>query len=422
MFTFTGAATQGAASGAAVGGDDFADFLLGVPDTSSIAFGNADKYFRESVYDAYITDDWRVNPQFTLNAGIRWEYGAPITELYGRLVNLDIASGFSAAAPVVGIDPRGSLTGQSYPDSLLRPDRRGIEPRVGIAWRPISGSSLLVRAGYGIYDDTSVYQTIALQMAQQAPLSKSLSVQNSAACPLTLANGFNTCPSITPDSFAVDPNFRVGYAQNWQLSVQRDLPGSLQLVATYLGIKGTRGMQEFLPNTFPAGAANPCPACPAGFAYLSSNGNSTRESGQVQLRRRLHNGLTATALYTFSKSIDDDSALGGQGACYRHTRNALEPIWRGHCGARWNIPEPLPHDCAELAQSARRTRTFNLRPAASSEPANAVHHGNGNRREDAYERVEGNALQRVDLAYRRSPWAADCPRHPSISPWCRVRG
>jgi hypothetical protein len=51
-----------------------------------------------------------------------------------------------------------------------------------------------------------------------------------------------------------------------------------------------------------------------GFAYLTSNGNSTREAGQVQLRRRLHNGLTATALYTYAKSIDDDAALGGQGA------------------------------------------------------------------------------------------------------------
>jgi len=173
---------------------------------------------------------------------------------------------------------------------------------------------MVVRAGYGIYYDTSVYQTIALQMAQQAPLSKSLSVQNSPACPLTLANAFTACPSITSDTFAVDPNFRVGYAQNWNLSVQRDLPGSLQLKATYLGIKGTRGVQEFLPNTYPIGAVNPCPSCPAGFAYLASNGNSTREAGQIQLRRRLHSGLTATAMYTFSKSIDDVSALGGQGA------------------------------------------------------------------------------------------------------------
>jgi len=313
-FTFTGAATQGNVHGAAIGGDDFADFLLGIPDTSSLAFGNADKYFRESVYDAYLTDDWRISPEFTLNAGMRWEYGAPITELYGRLVNLDITPGFAAVAPVVGTEPTGPLTGQHYPSSLIRPDKTGFEPRIGIAWRPIPGSSLVVRAGYGVYYDTSVYQTIAQQMAQQAPLSKSLSVQNSPACPLTLANGFITCSAITPDTFAVDPNFRVGYAQTWNLSIQRDLPGSLQLTANYLGIKGTRGVQEFLPNSFPPGAENPCPSCPTGFAYFASNGNSTREAAQIQLRRRLHNGLTSTVRYTFSKSIDDDSVLGGQGA------------------------------------------------------------------------------------------------------------
>jgi trimeric autotransporter adhesin len=301
-FTFTGAAS----------GSDFADFLLGVPDTSSIAFGNADKYFRSSMYDAFITDDWRISPEFTLNAGMRWEYGSPITELYGRLVNLDIAPDFAAIAPVVASDPLGALTGQRYPDSLIRPDKRGFEPRIGIAWRPISGSSLVVRAGYGVYYNTSVYQIIATQMAQQSPLSKSLSVQNTAANPLTLANGFSSS-SAAPNTYAVDPNFRVGYTQNWQLSVQRDLPGSLQMTAAYQGIKGTRGLQEFLPNTFPAGAANPCTGCPLGYVYLTSNGNSTREVGQIQLRRRLHNGFTATVEYTFSKSIDNAAALGGQG-------------------------------------------------------------------------------------------------------------
>jgi hypothetical protein len=140
-----------------------------------------------------------------------------------------------------------------------------------------------------------------------------LSVQNSAACPQTLASGFNPCSSITANTFAVDPNFRVGYAQSWQLAVQSDLPGALQMTATYLGIKGTRGVQEYLPNTYPIGAANPCPACPAGFVFRSSNGNSTREAGSLQLRRRLRSGFTASLLYTYSKSIDDDSVLGGQG-------------------------------------------------------------------------------------------------------------
>jgi len=153
-----------------------------------------------------------------------------------------------------------------------------------------------------------------LQMAQQVPLSTSVSVQyNSTSCKLTLAAGFVPCPPTTQDSFAVDPNFRVGYAQTWQLAVQRDLPGALQMTATYLGIKGTRGVQEYLPNTYPSGATNPCPSCPSGYVYRDSNGDSTRESASLQLRRRLRSGFTATIQYTYSKSIDDDSALGGQG-------------------------------------------------------------------------------------------------------------
>jgi hypothetical protein len=300
-FTFTGAAS----------GSDFADFLLGVPDTSSIAFGNADKYFRSSTYEAYVNDDWRIGPGFTLNAGVRWEYWSPITEKYGRLVNLDIAPGYTAEVPVVASDPTGWLTAASYPASLIHPDKRAIQPRVAFAWRPLAASSMVVRGGYGVYYNTSVYLPLATQMAQQFPLSKSLSVVNSPNNPLTLASGFNASPTITPDVFAVDPNFRLGYNQNWQLSVQRDLPGALVLTAMYLGSKGTRAEQIFLPNTYPLGAVNPCPTCPAGFEYVTSNGNATREAGQLQLRRRLRSGFTASLQYTYSKSIDDAS-LGGR--------------------------------------------------------------------------------------------------------------
>ena len=312
-FTFTGAATSGTGSTSTTSGSDFADFLLGIPDTSSLAFGNADKYFRQSVYDAYATDDWRVLPELTINAGIRWEYGAPLTELFGRLVNLDIASGFSAEAPVLGSSPKGPLTGAKYPSSLVRPDKNGFEPRVAISWRPLPASTLVVRAGYGIYDDTSIYLTSAQNMSQQAPLSTSVSVANSSDCALTLADGFRDCAGTTPDTFAVDPNLHVGYAQVWQVSAQRDLPGALVMTATYLGTKGTHGMQEFLPNTYAPGATNPCPLCPVGFVYQTSGGNSERESGSLQLRRRLRSGFAASVLYTYSKSVDDDAQLGGAG-------------------------------------------------------------------------------------------------------------
>jgi hypothetical protein len=316
VFTFTGTATSGenaSTSASITSGSDLADFLLGIPDTSALAFGNPDKYFREPAYDAYVQDDFRMRPQLSINAGLRWEYGAPISELFGRLVNLDVAPGFSAVAPVLASDPTGALTGQHYPDSLVRPDRSVFEPRIGIAWRPLPASTLVVRAGYGMYSDTSVYLSMAELMAQQAPLSTSVSVANSSACPLTLADGFRNCAGTTPNTFGVDPNFRVGYAQIWQASVQKDLPKAMVMSATYVGIKGTHGMQEFLPNTVPIGAANPCPACPAGFVYMTSGGNSTRESGGLELRRRLRRGLTAKLDYTYAKSIDDDSQLGAQG-------------------------------------------------------------------------------------------------------------
>lgn len=301
-FAFTGEAT----------GNDFAGFLLGIPDTSQIAFGNADKYLRSSIYDAFVQDDLRVNPSLTVQVGLRWEYWSPITELYGRLVNLDVISGFPNAAPVVASDPVGPLTGMKYPDSLIKPDKREFQPRIGLSWRPFPASSMVVRLKYGMYYNTSVYQSIAALMDQQAPLSKSLSVPNSPSNPLTLADGFNASPNISTTNFGIDPNFRIGYVQTWSAEVQRDLPGALVMTATYLGIKGTRGVQEFYPNTYPVGAVNPCSACLSGYAYMTSNGNSTREAGQFQLRRRLHNGITASVLYVYAKAIDD-SGLGGQG-------------------------------------------------------------------------------------------------------------
>src|SRR5204863_362424 len=131
------------------------------------------------------------------------------------------------------------------------------------------------------------------------------------ANPLTLSNGF-----VDPDNssaglptYAVDPRFRLGYSQNWQLSLQRDLPAALQMTATYSGAKGTRAQQQFLPNTFPAGV---CAACPSGFTYVTSNGNSTRNAGQLQINRRLRSGLTAQLQYTYSKALDN-AALGGRG-------------------------------------------------------------------------------------------------------------
>ncbi len=101
---------------------------------------------------------------------------------------------------------------------------------------------------------------------------------------------------------------------------------------------------------------NPCPLCPIGFEYLTSNGNSTRESGQLQLRRRLTQRLYRLLLYTYSKSIDDDSSLGGQGAA---------------------TPGQRDRSRRTGVNLMRRAWAFHLRPAAPAELHRAVHHRHG---------------------------------------------
>ena len=302
-FTFNGALTK----------HDFADFLLGFPNTSSIAYGNADKYYRPSSFDASFTDDFRVNPGLTINMGVRWEYEVPVSELHGRLVNLDVAPDFSAVAPVIAADGIGPITGRQYPKSLIENDPWGIQPRIGVAWRPVATSSVVLRAGYGLYRNNGIYQSMATQMAQQPPLSEAFNSTSTLQTPLTLANGFIAPVSTTTNTVAIDPEFRVSFAHRWEASAQRDLPAGLTVIGTYAGGKGFRLPQSFLPNTYAPGAPNLCPACPNGFVYTRSTGTSIQHSGRVELRRRLRSGLTWTTRYTLADAKDNASGFSGPG-------------------------------------------------------------------------------------------------------------
>ena len=309
-------------------GFDFADFLLGLPTTSSIAYGNADKYFRASWVDLLVNDDWRINSRLSLNAGLRWDFQAPVTELYNRLVNLAVGPGFGSITPVCGTSAPGCTPASTagYPNALVRPNYREFQPRIGLAWRPFTKDSTVIRAGYGLYYNTSVYQQLAAQMAQQSPLSFSVTQSNSLANPFDLATAF-TLPAInsTAQTFALDPNFQVGYLHYWQLAIQHNLPASMFLTVTYNGNKGTHQVQEFLPNSVPGGAAVAPLANPlSGYVYETSGGNSNYNAVSVQLQRRFRGGLSGFLLYTYSKAIDDAQGVGGRGGAGSYAQNWMD--------------------------------------------------------------------------------------------------
>ena len=298
-YSFTGATTSQYVDGVAQTGtgNDLADFLLGLPTSSAIRYGNPDKYLRGSGYDLYVNNDWRIASRFTVIAGLRWDYAPPVSELYGRLVNLSVAPGFGAITSVV--------------PGTVNPDRNNFSPRVGFAWRPLTKGSLVVRGGYGIYYNTSVYNQVANNMAQQPPFTESLSVTTSAAAPLTLRTGFLGATSESNTStFAIDPNYRIGYVQTWNLTVQHDLPFSLFATAGYLGAKGTRLDQQFIPNSVAPGAE--VSDLPNNYIYETSGGNSIYHAAQIQLNRRFHSGFMTRTSYQFSKSIDN-AGTGGRG-------------------------------------------------------------------------------------------------------------
>ena len=333
-FLFTGAFT----------GNDLADFLEGLPATSSIAYGNADKYFRASWVDSFVNDDWRINSSLSLNIGVRWDFQAPVNERYNRLVNLNIGQNFTTESPVCATEHAGCTlaTQVGYPDSLVRPNYHEFQPRIGIAWRPFAQRSTVVRAGYGIYYNTSVYQPLANQMAQQSPLSYSVTQANPLSNPFTLANAFLApATTATPQTYAIDPNFHIGYLNYWQASVQQNLASSIVLTLTYQGDVGTHQLQEFLPNTFPSGSA-PSPY-PSGYVYITSNGNSNYNAASVQLQRRFRSGFSWNGLYVFSKAIDDAQGLGGRSS----PGSAYAQNW-------------LDLSAERSLSSFNRTHTFNL--------------------------------------------------------------
>jgi hypothetical protein len=306
QYTFTGASTANLVNGTAAAGTgfDFASFLLGRSDTSALRYGNSNLYFRTAAYDVYMTDDWRLNPKFSINFGLRWDYQSPITELYNKMVNLDVAPGYAAVAQVEA-GQAGPYSG-ALPASLVNPDKNNISPRIGFAWRPIAKGTLVVRGGYGTYYNTSVYNNIANNMAQQPPFAQSFNVATTALpqnVPMNQFFSYISGENQLTNTYAVDPNYRIGYAQMWQLSVQQDLGHSLVGTITYNGTKGTHLDQTILPNSAASGGkAN---GLASGYIYEQSNANSIYHGVTFQLQRRFRNGVSANALYTHSRAIDN---------------------------------------------------------------------------------------------------------------------
>ncbi len=288
-------------------GSSFGDFLLGLPQESSIDSAGSKSYLRDNVFEIYAQDDWRMRSNLTLNYGVRYEFFAPYTEKDDSLSTIatNPAGGFTSVAQVRA----GSASG--LPDSLVSPFRVAFAPRLGVAWRP--GKQTVIRAGYGTNFTTSSYANFANIMALQPPFANLQTNEAASACAssgvgcLSIANGF-PAPS-TFGNFALDPHYRLPHVQVWNVDIQKTLPWGILMNAGYNGSRGGNLDETIAPRaTASSPLTNPANVL---FNYEEAVAFSRFNAGTLRVNKRLSSGVALGANYQYSHSIDDAGSVGG---------------------------------------------------------------------------------------------------------------
>lgn len=304
-------------------GNDLADFLLGLPYNTKTQYGNPNSYFRSWGFVAYAQDDWRVQKRFTAFYGLRYEAVTPLVELYNQIANLDL-NATATAVDVVTPGEAGAYDG-AYPRALVHGDYNNWAPRIGIGWDPGVKPRTIVRAGYSVFYNESAYNTLAQSyLAYEPPFSVAQNWITSGSQVLTLQNGFpgtaQTSGTTILNAGGIDPFYRDGHAQIWMLGTETSLTQDWLLDLTYTGTAG--GDLDLLraPNRAPLGTppteTQTDLAIPyaTSFYYDQSGAHSLYNALQVRVVHRYTHGLSFQGVYTFGKSLDNASTIGGTSA------------------------------------------------------------------------------------------------------------
>jgi hypothetical protein len=307
-FTFTGLYS----------GSSFADFLLGAAQQASLQVGGVSE-LRGKSFDTYIEDNWQKSSKLTFNLGLRYELVMPYTDANGHLVNIDVAPGFLAVAPVLA-GGSGPFSG-AFPSSVINTDSNNIGPRVGVAFRPVRGT--VIRTGYSITYNPGSYATIARRLASQPQpgFADTETVTGTATSPLSIEDALLSSTSATTNNWGVDKNYQLGLIQTWNGSISRDLTPIWTVLVGYTGTKGTDLDLLNAPNRTPFGGLLVPSVQP--FTWETSDGHSMLNLATVQLSKRLSSGVGGNVSYTFMQSKDNTPSLGGAGVIV--AQNPLDP-------------------------------------------------------------------------------------------------
>ena len=361
-------------SGAATG-DNMGDLLLG----SLGGFAAHDQTFlgatvgrRWKLFRPYVQDTWRATNNLTVNIGLAWALATPETEVENRQANFDVAtlkwyvpSGSPGLAGCTNCVTTDSSVGIQF-------DKKALEPRIGLAWKPMGSDKTAIRAGYAIFHD-SAWNQGGQGLWQNPPFYAEVDPFPTGVCGTFgatgcgLSNGFLVAPG-TPSSTAVpggavlsspvspgsysgtiqsmNRNFRQGMVQQYNLDIEHQLPGDIVLTAGYAGSRSTHILVSQVNENISSptacgtvpGYTVGCgfPSFPYAFPFQSvdsnnSIGNARYDSLQIKAETKsARHGLYALLGYTWSRTFDSgmpDGLGSNPGALYWPLPDASKLDW-----------------------------------------------------------------------------------------------
>jgi hypothetical protein len=318
-----------------------ADFLLGYPNQTRFANTGPDIDGGTFHQGYFIQDDWKVTPRLTMNVGVRYEFHPPFQDSTLQLANFDrdtpggrvvvpneaslalTAPGFRAS---IGSTPIVTAQTAGWPEALRYSDKNNFGPRFGFAWRPW-GNKTVIRGGYGIYSVTILgavfYSLVGIHTSDTrtfpgiGPGSTPL-----LSFPRPFLSGIGTVATPGNADFRRGNELRAPdpYAQQWNLTLERDLGWNTGLRLTYSGshtlkLFASPDLNQVRPNTVgytTARATRPFPNW--AIVYSRDTGVGAKfNSLTTEVNKRFSHGLFFQSSWVWAKNLSNATGSNSTG-------------------------------------------------------------------------------------------------------------
>ncbi|MFN7932822.1 MAG: TonB-dependent receptor [Bryobacteraceae bacterium] len=357
-FTHTGSFTGN--GNTLAGGYNGADLLLGAPSTVEAAVALARGDFRNNEMAVFVDDVYKITPRVTINWGLRYELAQPLLDAFGLQPNFQLRQALPSTAnvPDANLHPVFVRTGSGdfYDDlafrftgpvqlardgrlgnRLIQTDRNNFAPRLGIAYSP--SAKWAFRTGAGVFYAQESKNSI-FDMSRAAGGRANPAIDQQGLPTLTYSNYINTAqlpvrfaPGLT---WGADTRLRTTYSVQYLFNVQRTLGQNSVLELGYTGNVSRKvaflvNANAPLPGVTTFDAREPYPEW-HGIQFLTGDGIGNYNAFSSKLTQRFSNRLTAMFSYTWSKALDENSAIRGTGSDFTLMNQRCRSCDYGYAG------------------------------------------------------------------------------------------